>query len=135
VDVIRPTGISSRSRQAGGVPITTTRALVVEFLAGRRLRPVIGIRQLGSASVSGCGPLVQTGRDYIAFLRSVRPQARSGAFWAVGGGQGLFESQRERGTTTRADASFVQLGGSGGLGTRKVALDDVRRVVRTKASR
>ncbi len=96
VAVLAPTSVTHRD-SIGGELFTITRVRVQETISGRRLAPIILLRQIGAPGVtlSGCGQLVSAGRRYLAYLtpftlRHGGPPV-GGQYSIVGGNQGLFE--------------------------------------------
>lgn len=97
IAVLAPTAITHQVSTVGlQVPITRVR--VLETLAGKRLAPVIWLRQTGSVTAvprGGCEPLVSSKQRYLAYLapftsRPGGPQIDS-QYVVIGGIQGLFE--------------------------------------------
>jgi mono/diheme cytochrome c family protein len=103
IAVLAPTAIPHQVSTVG-VPVTITRVRVLETLAGKRLAPVIWLRQTGSVTAvptGGCEPLVSSKQRYLAYLapftsRPGGPQIDS-QYVVIGGIQGLFELRHPQG--------------------------------------
>ena len=97
IAVLAPTA-NTHQISTVGLPVTITRARVLETLAGKRLASVIWLRQTGSVTAvpsGGCEPLVSATQRYLIYLtpftlRPGGPQIHR-QYVVVGGSQGLFE--------------------------------------------
>jgi hypothetical protein len=74
----------------GGIPYTTTRAVVVRVLGGTLVGQTIMLRQLGGSNTNLRDTIVMPGRTYIAFVNPFEFEKHRTEWVVVGEPAGLF---------------------------------------------